>query len=99
MTNVLQLEDTPKKPADQATKKDKANIPSSPESPSQWAATVTKTTRLDEARKTHTGKRKKLEGPNQYLSGVTLTLGQSLKIGKEPLKSRNPTRHAKTLHQ
>ncbi len=86
MTNVLQLEDTPKKPADQATKKDKANIPSSPESPSQWAATVTKTTRLDEARKTHTGKRKKLEGPNQYLSGVTLTLGQSLKIGKEPLK-------------
>lgn len=86
MTSVLQLDDTEQKPKVKKPKKGKDAIPSSPESPSQWAAKVVKTTQLDQARPKQGKKRKKLQGPNQFLSGVSLTVGQSLKIAKEPLE-------------
>jgi hypothetical protein len=86
MTNVLRLDD-PQQPPPKAPPKDpqQAQIPSSPEAPSQWTAKVVKTARLDPSRDTDAKNRKKLQGPDRFLSGVSLTLGQSLKIGKEPL--------------
>jgi hypothetical protein len=85
MTNVLQLNDSAEKSKSKKSNKNKIPKSTSPESPSQWAAKVVKTTRLDQAPPTPGDKRKKIQGPNKFLSGASLTLGQSLKIGKEPL--------------
>ncbi|MEX2452129.1 MAG: hypothetical protein WD407_14825, partial [Rhodospirillales bacterium] len=85
MTNVLQLNDSKLPPKAPPKDPQQAQIPSSPEAPSQWTAKVVKTARLDPSRDTDAKNRKKLQGPDKFLSGVSLTLGQSLKIGKEPL--------------